>query len=153
MAFDVALKRDQKRLAEAKARDLPIDHPLRARYLDWIHELDLFLNTPQIRSHSNHQMAGPSINAGPIGGGGDETAIVKRSRAEDVCAAERRQPVKAMSIARSIEPKRSTTPTPARPDTRKRGRAGSICDPTRQRLLWENQTLRNMLARYLRADR
>ncbi len=47
MGFDVALNRDRKRLAEAKVRDMPTDHPLRQRYIDWIHELDRILESDQ----------------------------------------------------------------------------------------------------------
>jgi len=141
MGFNVELNRDQRRLAQGKARDLPSDHPLRARYIDWINELDRLL--------VNHQ---------------DESCLpVSKSRTPSTKArvAETEQgghpaPVGAVSNSHNAKPNRlkqvstqSKASSSAQVGSVNGCSIGSLaCSDKCEQLLRENRILQQMLARY-----
>lgn len=134
MGFDVALNRDRKRLAEAKVRDMPTDHPLRQRYIDWIHELDRILESDQ-----------PEYGPKPL----TEEDTVRSRRLAGVASVDGFRSDGASSGRTPIAPDRSCEPSPIRPFIRKSGHAGSGANLERDRLFRENQMLQHLLARYV----
>lgn len=153
MGFNVELNRDQKRLAEAKARDLPNDHPLRTKYFDWINELDRLL-----RSHQNESYLPEVSSRTPSS---EKTLVVESGQGD------RRKSTGAALNTHIAKPHRLTQVSSHRPmaaaqskasssvrsGTRKESPVASMARSDRhEQLLRENRILQQMLARYSQPD-
>lgn len=149
MGFNVELNRDQKRLAEAKARDLPNDHPLRSRYFDWINELDRLLRTHQNESYL------PEVSSRTPS---TEKTLVAESRQGD-----RRKSTDAELNAHIAKPHRLEQVSSHRPMAAAQSKASSSVlsgstkespvasmarSDRREQLVRENRILQQMLSRY-----
>ncbi|MFK0333010.1 hypothetical protein ACIQUB_18005 [Rhizobium sp. NPDC090275] len=140
MAFTVALNRDRKRLAEAMIRDMPIDNPLRQRYVDWINELDRILKTDKTKYQLDEQAHRP-----PLTTKDEVQSKSSKGLASDAMSC----PASAKSIPGPSPRHRPRAFISGRTDTREASDAGSVAGCKREQLLRENRMLRYMLNRYL----
>jgi hypothetical protein len=157
MKFDIALHRDQRRLAIAKFDALPEDNPLRERYRDWIRRLDEIIAGAGLPTQNGKSNASVT-NTGQLNRVSDLPAgriCVHGATSQSLVSPIR--PIGLTNSKAAKQPENAAAPQDAKANPEKNfGKSssekevvfGSQAQTLKDRLISENRLLKCMLARF-----